>query len=58
MQVKTIRKKMIEIISRDVTNSELKEVVGKLIPDSMADDIRKACSLVFPLKDVHIRKVS
>ena len=48
---------MVDIITRDVAGSELKEVVGKLIPDSMADDIRKACHSIFPLKDVNIRKV-
>ena len=56
-QAKNIRRKMIDIITRDVTGSELKEVVGKLIPDSMSDDIRKACHSIYPLKDVHIRKV-
>merc|ERR1712228_1066200 len=56
-QVKNIRKKMVDIITREVTGSELKEVVNKLIPDAMADDIRKACNSVYPLKDVHIRKV-
>ena len=57
-QVKAIRKKMVDIITRDVTGSELKEVVNKLIPDTMADDIRKACNPIYPLKDVHIRKVN
>merc|ERR1712228_1071086 len=56
-QVKNIRKKMVDIITREVASSELKEVVNKLIPDTMADDIRKACNSVYPLKDVHIRKV-
>merc|ERR1711921_36061 len=42
-QVKAIRRKMVEIITREVTGNELKEVVNKLIPDTMADDIRKAC---------------
>ncbi|KAK3859585.1 hypothetical protein Pcinc_034321 [Petrolisthes cinctipes] len=56
-QVKNIRKKMTDIIHRSVSSCELKEVVNKLIPDSMADDIRKACNLIYPLKEVHIRKV-
>ncbi|XP_066975148.1 small ribosomal subunit protein eS1 [Macrobrachium rosenbergii] len=56
-QIKNIRKKMVDIITREVASSELKEVVNKLIPDTMADDIRKACNSVYPLKDVHIRKV-
>jgi len=56
-QVKSIRKKMVDIIVREVGGSQLKEVVGKLIPDSIADDIRKASTPIFPLKDVYIRKV-
>jgi len=56
-QVKLIRKKMIEIIQNDVSKSELKDVVAKLIPDSMAKDIEKYCSYIYPLYDVYIRKV-
>lgn len=56
-QVKTIRRKMVDIMSREVTNCELKELVNKLIPDTIADDIRKSCNSVYPLKDVFIRKV-
>merc|ERR1712129_349958 len=48
-QVRNIRKKMIDIMSREVSN--------KLIPDSIARDIEKACQGIYPLHDVHIRKV-
>lgn len=57
-QVRAIRKKMCEIITRDVTSSDLKEVVNKLLPDSIAKDIEKACHSIYPLHDVYIRKVS
>ena len=56
-QVKTIRRKMVEIMNKEVANCELKELVNKLIPDTIADDIRKSCNSVYPLKDVYIRKV-
>ncbi|KAG1670603.1 40S ribosomal protein S3a [Nymphon striatum] len=56
-QIKNVRKKMIEIISRDVSSNDLKEIVNKLIPDSMGKDIEKACEGIFPLQDVYIRKV-
>merc|ERR1712133_331987 len=56
-QVRNIRKKMIDIIQREVSSTDLKEVVNKLIPDSIARDIEKACQGVYPLHDVHIRKV-
>jgi len=48
---------MCDIISREVTSSDLKDVVSKLIPDAMALDIQKACQGIYPLHDVHIRKV-
>merc|ERR1711928_235574 len=44
-------------ISREVSSSDLKDVVNKLIPDSIARDIEKACQGIYPLHDVHIRKV-
>ncbi|XP_045465607.1 40S ribosomal protein S3a [Harmonia axyridis] len=56
-QVKAIRKKMIEIINRDIGHSDLKEVVNKLLPDSIAKDIEKMCQGTYPLHDVFIRKV-
>jgi len=56
-QVKRIRAKMVQIMNREVQNCESKELVNKLIPDTIADDIRKACNSVYPLKDVYIRKV-
>merc|ERR1711990_408219 len=33
------------------------DVVNKLIPGSIARDIEKACQGIYPLHDVHIRKV-
>merc|ERR1711878_236686 len=56
-QIRQIRKKMVDIIAREVSTVDLKEVVNKLIPDSMSMDIQKACQGIYPLHDVHIRKV-
>merc|ERR1711936_283106 len=56
-QVKAIRKKMVEIISREVTANDMKEVVNKLIPDSIGKDIEKSCQGIYPLHDVLIHKV-
>merc|ERR1712025_390222 len=50
-------KKIVDIITREVSTTDLKEVVNKLIPDSIARDIEKACQGIYPLHDVHIRKV-
>lgn len=48
---------MVEIMTREVTSSDLREFVNKLIPDSIAKDIEKACQGIYPLHDVYIRKV-
>ncbi|CAF3364616.1 unnamed protein product [Rotaria sp. Silwood1] len=52
-QIKAIRKKMVEIMTRDIAGSELKEVVNKLI----GAEIEKACRSIYPLQNVNIRKV-
>merc|ERR1711953_1578374 len=56
-QVRRIRKKMIDVITREVTAGGVKELINKLIPDSIAVDIAKECQRIYPLHDVHIRKV-
>ena len=56
-QVRQIHKKMMEIMTREVQTNDLKEVVNKLIPDSIGKDIEKACQSIYPLHDVFVRKV-
>ncbi|CAH0382383.1 unnamed protein product [Bemisia tabaci] len=56
-QVCQIRKKMVDQIAQEVTTIELKEVVNKLLPDSIAKEIEKKVQSTYPLHDVYIRKV-
>merc|ERR1712183_1052695 len=56
-QVRQIRAKMVDIITREVYTCDLKSLVQKLLPDSIAKDIEKAAHSVYPLHDVHISKV-
>jgi len=56
-QVKLIRKKMMEIMTREASSVELKDLVVKFIPDSIAKVIEKECQGIYPLRDVAIRKV-
>lgn len=56
-QIKAIRKKMVEIMTREIAGSELKDVVNKLIPNSIGTEIEKACRGIYPLQNVNIRKV-
>jgi small subunit ribosomal protein S3Ae len=48
---------MVDIITKEVTGSELKDVVTELIPDSIGKDIEKACQGIYPLHDVTLSKV-
>jgi len=56
-QIKQIRKKMIDTMTREVSTVDLKEVVNKLIPDSIGKDIEKSCQRIYPLHDVYVYKV-
>lgn len=56
-QIKAIRKKMVEIMTRDIAECSLKDVVNKLIPNSIGAEIEKACRGIYPLQHVNIRKV-
>ena len=48
---------MTEIITRDVSSGTVKELVEKLIPDSIADSILKRSRSIYPMQEVHTRKV-
>merc|ERR1712159_329152 len=48
---------MTEIISAEAVSGQLRDLVKKLIPESIGKEIEKRCEGIFPLKDVHIRKV-
>jgi len=56
-QVKQIRQKMFEIMTRESTSCDLKELVQKLIPEVMGKEIEKASQGIYPLQNVYIRKV-
>ena len=55
--VRQIRKKMFEIMTQEVVSSNLKEVVAKLIPDTIGKSIEKSCQTIFPIGNVFINKV-
>merc|ERR1712226_1752480 len=56
-QIRRIRKKMVEIMTNEAGKVQLRELVKKLIPESISKEIEKQCQGIFPLKDVLIRKV-
>jgi small subunit ribosomal protein S3Ae len=56
-QIRSIRKKMTEIMVREASSCDMKELVLKFIPESIGKDIEKACVGIYPLTNVFIRKV-
>ena len=56
-QIRQIRKKMNEIINREISSCDLKESVLKFIPEVIGKEIEKVCAGIYPLQNVYIRKV-
>ncbi|GMF77383.1 unnamed protein product [[Candida] boidinii] len=48
---------MMEIMSREVSNCTLAQLTTKLIPEAIGREIEKATTSIYPLQNVHIRKV-
>jgi len=56
-QARSIRKKMIEIMTREASSVDLNELVVKFIPESIGQEIERATQGTYPLQNVLIRKV-
>jgi small subunit ribosomal protein S3Ae len=56
-QIRQIRKKMVELMTREAAACDLKELVGKFIPEVIGKEIEKACQGIYPLQNTFIRKV-
>jgi len=56
-QIRAIRKKMTDIITKEVASVELMKAVEKFLPELIGGDIQKACEGIYPLQNVYIRKV-
>merc|ERR1712159_232727 len=56
-QIRAIRKKMVEIMTKEVSSVELIKAVEKFVPEYIGKDIQKACEGIYPLQNVFIRKV-
>lgn len=56
-QVRAVRKKMVEIMNKEASSVDLNDLVKKFIPESIGAEIEKATTGIFPLQNVHIRKV-
>mmetsp|Transcript_16166 Transcript_16166/g.21783 ORF Transcript_16166/g.21783 Transcript_16166/m.21783 type:complete len:96 (+) Transcript_16166:309-596(+) len=48
---------MVNVMTEEASKCDLRELVQKLIPESIGAEIEKVCQCVFPLRDTFIRKV-
>ncbi|ORX80989.1 ribosomal protein S3Ae [Basidiobolus meristosporus CBS 931.73] len=56
-QIRQIRKKMFEIMTREASTCDLKSLVQKFIPEVIGREIEKACQGIYPLQNVYLHKV-
>ncbi|ABN66667.1 40S ribosomal protein S3aE (S1) [Scheffersomyces stipitis CBS 6054] len=56
-KLREVRKKMSEIMQREVSAVTLAQLTSKLIPEVIGREIEKSTQTIFPLQNVHIRKV-
>lgn len=55
-QVKQIRKKMMELMSKEGSSGDLNELITKLQTEIIGKEIEKATTGIYPLQNVHVRK--
>eukprot|EP01006_Ploeotia_vitrea_P033227 TRINITY_DN65336_c0_g3_i1.p2 TRINITY_DN65336_c0_g3~~TRINITY_DN65336_c0_g3_i1.p2 ORF type:complete len:264 (-),score=157.52 TRINITY_DN65336_c0_g3_i1:249-1040(-) len=56
-QIRAIRKKMGEILKREVASCSIPQLTQKLITGSIGQEIEKATQSIYPLQNVLVRKV-
>ncbi|CAM6130012.1 unnamed protein product [Calypogeia fissa] len=56
-QIRTILKKMREIMMKEAQSCDLKELVAKFIPEVIGKEIEKATAGIYPLQNTVVRKV-
>jgi small subunit ribosomal protein S3Ae len=56
-QQRKLRRKITRIVRRETAGASVKDIVAKLIPESIGKQIEKECQSIYPLKDVYVRKV-
>lgn len=56
-RIRAVRKAVSEILTREVSSSTLAQLTSKLIPEVINKEIINATKSIFPLQNVHVRKV-
>jgi len=55
-QIRRIRRKMVEVMQREVGNGALKNLVQGLVVDKIESAMKTATSRIYPLEPIHIHK--
>jgi len=55
-QVKAIRKKMIEVMTKEGSVGDLNDLINKLMTEIIGREIEKVTQGIYPLQHVHVRK--
>jgi len=55
-QVRAIRKKMVDLMTKEGSAGDLNELINKLMIETIGREIEKATQGIYPLQNVHIRK--
>jgi len=55
-QAKTIRRKMVDVMTREAASCDLRQLFLKFIPETIGKMIENESQGVYPLKDVYVRK--
>lgn len=56
-QAKEIRRKMVEVVQEQCSSVNLKDLVGKLIPGHIGDEMKKVTVGIYPLNNVYVKKI-
>jgi len=56
-QVRAIRQKMVEIITKELEKVDLQAAVKKFTQESIGNEVKKQCQRIYPLRDCMVRKV-
>ena len=56
-QVKRIRAKMVEIMTNTASTTDFRQLQLAFIPEKIGKAIEKACTSIYPLENVYVRKV-
>jgi len=56
-QVRAIRKRMNEVLEKEINGKDLNDLITRLMSRSIGKEIEKACQSIYPLQNAFVRKV-